>query len=169
MGYIITIICLTIAWTLFLVYVGQLARHILLEVHKEYNSPEMGYAIEYLWHFYNNHKDDLAKAYLENYEAHKDQFEFASPSQAYQTLTLHHSRRQVSHFYQHLASLYRLRLLPKWMIKKELNQSDLDIIDKIIIPIEEGMLKNNEFGKSSDRQDSIDLLRFFYNEVTSQR
>ncbi len=169
MGYIVAIICFTIAWTLFLAYVGQLARHILIEAHKEFNSPEMGYAIEYLWHFYNNHKDDLAEAYLEAYEAHKNRLEDISSSQTYQTLTLHHSRRQVSHFYQHLASLNRLRLLPTWMIKKELSPSDLEIIDKIIIPIEEGMLKHNTFGDKADREKDIAQLRFFYKELTSNR
>ncbi len=168
MVHIVAITCFTIAWVLFLTYAGQLARNILLEMHKEYRSPEMGYAIEYLWRFYNAHQDNLVDAYLEAYETHKDNLEYMPPSQAArQALTPHQSRRQVSHFYQHLATLHNLRLLPTWMIKKELNKSDLDIVDKIIIPIEEGMLKDNTFGDTSDRKTSIDQLHSFYKHITS--
>ncbi len=165
---IFAITCVTIAWVLFLAYAGQLARNILLEMHKEYRSPEMGYAIEYLWRFYNAHQDNLVDAYLEAYETHKDSLEYMPPLQAArQALTPHQSRRQVSHFYQHLATLHNLRLLPTWMIKKELNKSDLDILDKIIIPIEEGMLKDETFGNIEDRRKSIEQLRFFYEKATS--
>jgi len=84
-----------------------------------------------------------------------------NPSQAEEILqgSIVHSRRLVSLFYQHLATQYSAnKLLYGWLIKKEWNEIDLEIIEKIIIPIERQMLKEKGRGDNG----TIRKLESFY-------
>jgi|GEM_PF-3643900 len=96
----------------------------------EYSSSEMAVSIRWLWLFYEECEDEadfVAK--------------FAEITSQFQENPIEYSphashRRKVCLFYKRLATLYVSRVLPLWLIKKWWNKGTLEIIPKILVPIE---------------------------------
>ena len=111
----------------------------LVDVRKDYRSPEMQYAIETLWDFYREHgREKLAEKYEEIRQEEKkwiSSLEKQGRIEAERS-TLHYQRRLVSHFYQHLAGLYVNGVLPKKTLHKIWSKEALRIIPDILVPIE---------------------------------
>ena len=111
----------------------------LLDVQKDYRSPQMQYAVRTLWQFYKEHgKEKLVEKYEEIRDEEQiwilslDKQERVEAEQS----TLHYQRRLVSHFYQHLTALYVNKILPKDIVFSIWSEADLRIIPEILIPIE---------------------------------
>lgn len=110
----------------------------LLDVQKDYRSPQMLYAVRTLWDFYREHKEKLVETYE---EIRNEEERWVSSLDRQERIkaeehTLHHQRRLVSHFYQHLASLYLSKILPRDILYRNWSEPDLRIIPQILIPIE---------------------------------
>ena len=100
----------------------------LLELQKEYGSREMMDAISHLWHFYRSHcKEDVTIL--------KKEFRNLIEKNLQAPVNL--SRRRVLFFYLHLAVLYKHRILFGEVIFDMFSERDLEIIPKILIPIDE--------------------------------
>jgi len=112
---------------------------LLLDVLKDYRSSEMMIAVESLWNFYKKHgKHRFTEEYerLRNEERDWLQKMPKHDRAKYAQGTLHYQRRLVSQFYQCLADIYVLRIVPEKLIYMQWSKSDLEIIPKIIIPLE---------------------------------
>lgn len=112
---------------------------VLMDIQKDYSSPQMFYAIKTLKQFYKEHvKDNFVDKYesirMED-EARISNLQEHERVQA-QQYTLHYQRKIVTSFYDHLASLYKSEILPKSLVMTKWSESDLRIIPEIIIPIE---------------------------------
>jgi hypothetical protein len=101
---------------------------ILNDLFREYRSPEMGLVIRRMHELYASCSSDenkLIKKYVKAYTDEKDKKE-----------SIHFQRRRISGFYQQIAALsdkdarYRKIVYAMW------NKKDLEIIPKILIPIE---------------------------------
>lgn len=116
----------------------------LLDVQKDYRSPQMLYAVRTLWQFYREHGKGKFVEKYEEIRRSEEQWISTLDKQkrleAEQT-TLHYLRRLVSHFYQHLAALYVNGILPKAAVYEGWSEADLRIIPEILVPIENDLLK----------------------------
>lgn len=134
-------------------------RQILADLHKEYSSAEMHIAVATLWALRRKceeqcekegegiPEEELVKEYVRNRNDEKKTFEKKLAENAQQASdfhksTLHFHRRLVSHFYQHLSTLYVNRMLPKDYIYDRWHRADLKILPDIIIPIENWLREN---------------------------
>lgn len=112
----------------------------LLDVQKDYRSPQMLYAVRTLWQFYREYgKERLIEEYEkirkseEQWISNLDKQKRIEAEQS----TLHYQRRLVSHFYQHLAALYVNGILSKDIVYSNWPEENLRIIPEILIPIED--------------------------------
>ncbi len=131
----------------------------LMDIHSTYWSVEMLDAIISL----NRVADGVAPEQLEaRYEETLDgemeqlQQVPAGDRIAYLRTTLHHKRRLVSHFYNHLAFLLEHRILEEEIIFTDWQSGDLRIVAEILLPIE-GLL-----GEKLDTGADTSLLRKLY-------
>jgi len=112
----------------------------------DYRSPDMLLAVNNLWQFYHDKKDEMCKEYeiLRKYTERdyintkwEDKIGFVRSS-------LHFQRRYVSQFYAYLAGIYELKIVPRKLLHSYWSKADLRIIPDIIIPIEKSMSKDEE-------------------------
>jgi len=149
------IIAALVTYYLFIITRRNLIYQVLVNLQMEYRSPQMQYAVMTLRDFYRDEcdKDEetLMKKYGEKYDEEKEWLEKQKekyfkrqilqiwpkekPVEALET-TLDYQRRLVSHFYDHLATLYTNNIVPSPIIFATWSEKDLSIIPKIIIPME---------------------------------
>jgi len=110
----------------------------LLDIHRDYRSHQIQYAIGILWQFYEDNKKTFVDKYDKIRSEEKEWISRLDKQQRIeaQKVTLHYQRKLVTDFYQHLANLYLNRVLPKKMIYKAWTEADLRIIPEVLIPIE---------------------------------
>jgi hypothetical protein len=107
----------------------------------EYRSPEMLVAIRTLWEFFRDHPTDLAEAFKSRWKLDQSKLRtlHGKDKLEYLCTTLDFHRRQVSHFYSFLTAVYDEQgALRKW-IYTNWGKQDLDILPKIIIPMERAL------------------------------
>lgn len=116
----------------------------LLDVQKDYRSPQMLYAVRTLWEFHKTHgKQKLVEKYEETRRREEEWVSGLNQEKRIEAeqSTLHCQRRLVSHFYEHLAALYVNRIIPKGVVYKIWSEPDLRIIPDVLIPIENQLRK----------------------------
>jgi hypothetical protein len=116
----------------------------LLERITLYSSPEMLLAIQSLWDFYNKYGDSkFLDQYMKIKEKENKQMEKmnASDKLNYQRCTLHYERRLVSHFWRTMSDLMSKNLVPQKAVYYWWSKDDIDIVKKIIVPIENRLLE----------------------------
>ncbi len=136
----------------------------LLEVQKDYRTPQMQYAVRTLWDFYREHGKDKFVEEYDNRRKKEDKWVSDQEKQKRtesEKSTLHYQRRLVSHFYQHLAALYINKILPKDIVYSIWSEVDLRIIPEIIIPIE-NKLREVLFEKPVEPLDNNCSLMILY-------
>lgn len=138
------VIAIVIFFTL-LVYYFQLRTMRLLMIHQvlkdilmEYRSAEMLIAIRNLWEFYREDPQNFADNYerIRNAEQERIATLPTSEQQVAERSTLHYLRRLVTKYYNFLGGLYELKIIPKKILYTYWNESDLEIIPMVLIPIE---------------------------------
>lgn len=111
----------------------------LLDVQKDYRSPQMHYAVRTLWDFYREHGEDMFVEEYEKIRKKEDKWVSNKEKQKrieFEQATLHYQRKLISQFYQHLATLYANGILSKDIIYSSWSEADLRIIPTILVPIE---------------------------------
>lgn len=100
-----------------------------VELYKEYSSEKMGLAVKDLWEFHDDEcetdEEALITKYVEYYAEDKNNEN-----------SLHYKRRRVSMFYQFMANLRASDIITDELIHMGWLKRDLEIIPKILIPIE---------------------------------
>lgn len=111
---------------------------VLADVLMEYRSAEMLHGVRALWDFYRKHMDDLVDAYQAQFQQDSTTIANLPPDKTLdaEKATLHFKRRLVSQFYQLLAGLYELNVIPKHILYTYWSEGDLRIIPKILMPLE---------------------------------
>ena len=126
--------------------------HALLGVHKDYRSSEMLSALDGVWKFHRDvekkhprlKKDPIKfkEALKSEYETmHKQQRDDIAKNILEAEDSLNYKRRNITHFYVHLASVYNHKILPPDMIFDWWMPSDFKIFDDLIIPLQEAASK----------------------------
>lgn len=98
---------------------------ILSDLLKEYRTYQFGMSLRKLWEFYNlecqQNEKILEKIFLEKYK---------------QNDPINNDRRVVSHYFQQIALYYHERIIPMKWIRKIWTPEVLEIIPKILYPME---------------------------------
>jgi hypothetical protein len=112
--------------------------HVLFELLEDFRSAEMMLALVALWRFRRDHGDQFVQAYLETWRKDDERIARLPPEQQVAALhaTLHYRRRVVKEFYNSLAGLYELGVLPAKVVYTYWSTAELRIIPEILIPLE---------------------------------
>ena len=157
----------------------------------EYRSPQMLYALNRLWNFYEKCKNEIEKEIgykEETIEGENEKKEFQNKVEKrlkekyrieyrkekkelldrekpieYLENTLDHQRRLVSHFYNHLAALHVNGVIEIDIILQIWSKDDLRTIKEIIIPLDEVV---HEEGRYKEKQ-NLSILRELWEDVAS--
>jgi len=138
-----------------------LTQQTLVDLLKEYRSPQMCFAIQELWSAYRekcqSNKDEWISYYKDKYEE-----EYLSKFEERQ-YSLHYQRRIVSQFYQQVATLYYKKILPKKVVR--VYWTDLEIIEEILKPIDKDAMQDIIERKSvKEVENSVDQMIKLCNE-----
>jgi hypothetical protein len=141
--------------------------HVLFDVLQEYQSAEMTLALIALWRFRRDHGDRFIEAYLETW--HHDDEEIAKKPAEEQVeamrATLHYRRRMVKEFFNLLAGLYELGVLPREVVYTYWNETELRIVPEILIPLETAVAR--ELRTEKDLGAWFQRLRRLYEDNTA--
>jgi hypothetical protein len=144
---------------------------VLVDVLFEYRSAEMLIAIRTLWSFYNENKENLGEAY--NIVRHREESEISKlePELKLQRekTTLHHQRRLVGKYYSLLAGLYELGVIPCETLYTYWNKKDLEIIPKIIIPMEKALAKDIKTISEGEEHSALTRMQRLYNDCPDKK
>jgi hypothetical protein len=141
---------------LWLITKTMMKQQLLAEVLKEYRSPEMLHAVRRVWEFgetYQFNRDKMKQAYKSIYDEDYGKVNFASGIEQIEEeqCTFHNQRRITAQFYAHLAMLYKENKVPRKAIMHLWSHKDLEIIPRIMIPLEE-IAEEMFQGEISDRR-----------------
>jgi hypothetical protein len=135
----------------------NLNHEILVNLRKEYASPEMMFAIQRLWIFFRDECRKNEDELLLKYEKKsKEQEQNAMKPTKYEDKikrvenSLSFQRRKVANFYYHLADLHILKMIPDDILFSIWGSSELIILKNIIIPIEKIQAKISGYEKSTE-------------------
>lgn len=141
---IISIIAFLVSYYAVTISRRNLYHQALIDIQKDYRSSEMMSALDVIWDFYrecNNKKNDVD--YLkEQYETRVNEereriYNPKSKNPMKVEEGLNYKRRLITHFYIHLASIYKHRILPRKMIFDWWTPFDFEIFNKLIIPLQQ--------------------------------
>jgi len=112
--------------------------HILFEVLEQFRSAEMMVALVALWRFRHDHGDRFVEDYLKIWHNDDKRIAMIAGEEQVEAMraTLHYRRRVVKEFYNLLAGLYELKVLPADVIYTYWSPAELRIIPEILIPLE---------------------------------
>jgi hypothetical protein len=145
---IASVIFAGLAW---LVANRSLKYQMLTELMHQYAQPAMGEAVATLHDFFHHDCDKKLTGMKKKF---KDDIKLLDKKKKKEKLTdkeeeiakgitkIDNARRQVSHFYQRMAALHEGHVLPDKILYRIWNEETLEIIQEIIIPLEEVLIKS---------------------------
>lgn len=138
--------------------------HVLFELLEQFRSAEMMLAVITLWRFRYDHGDQLVQAYLETWRKDDERIAKLPAEQQVEAMrgTLHYRRRIVKEFYNSLAGLYELKVLPGKVIYTYWSAAELNIIPEILIPLETAVAR--ELRIETDLGDWFQRLQHLYDD-----
>ncbi len=117
----------------------SLRHHALTELMRDYSQDPIGEGVDRLWRFWRACDSNVAKV-IEEFEASRLKRRDGKERLKYPHLNA--DRRHVSHFYQRMAGLYLMHVLPGRILYRHWSKETLEIIPKVIIPLEEVLIRN---------------------------
>ena len=130
----------------------------LLQRISVYFSPEMHTAVRQLWSLYRNYGDPaFLDKYIEIMVADNKKMHSikVADRMEYQSSTLHYQRRIVSSFYRGLGILLRNGLVPSRATFETWGAEDIDLVGKVIIPIENRLCEFNNVKKMNPKTHAL--------------
>lgn len=126
-----------------------------------YFGPEMHLAIKQLWsHYRENGEDKFVDKYIEIMQNDNQRLAECEPKDQveFQRSTLHYQRRLVYSFWRGLAILMIHKLVPTKAVYNFWNQDDIEIIGKVLIPIEDKLAEYLGTGKLNPETEPLYIL-----------
>jgi len=132
----------------------------LLERINFYSTPEMLLAIQKLWTLYRDYKGEFLDKYIETMISDNKKIEKRPQSErlTLQVTTLHYQRRLVSQFWKGLAILMKNNLIPRKSVFDWWSQDDIEIIEKVVIPIENRLAEHYNVPKVNKKTNPLYYL-----------
>lgn len=133
----------------------------LLERINFYFSAEMMVAVRSMWSFYRKYGDpEFLDKYIEVMNREAKEIKSMSPSERleYERLSLHNQRRMVTQFWRGLSILMKTSLLPKNAVFKWWAQDDVDIVQRIVIPLENRIADHLEVSRLNRKSEPLYYL-----------
>ena len=136
----------------------------LFELLNDYRSAEMMVALVTLWRFRQKHGDQFVQVYLETWRQDSERIAELPAEEQVEAMgaTLHYRRRIVKEFYNLLAGLYELKVLPRDVVYTYWNAAELKIIPDILIPLETAVA--NQLRTENELGDWFQRLRRLYDD-----
>jgi hypothetical protein len=140
------------------------SQHVLFELLEQFRSAEMMLALVTLWRFRHEHGDQCVPVYLETWRQDEERISKLSAEAQVEAMrgTLHYRRRIVKEFYNSLAGLYELKLLPRNVIYTYWSAAELKVIPEILIPLETAVAR--ELRIETELGDWLPRLERLYND-----
>lgn len=141
-------------------------QEVLSRIVMEYRTTEMLWAVKSVRDLARNHGDSFVDAYVEQYKKDRDRIDLLPEVEQLDAWrsTLHDRRRKVTHFYMLLAGMYESGLLEPQLLFTYWTPEDLDILPKLIVPIETGGLPK-VLGSPQDSPSIRRLMRLYEDSV----
>lgn len=146
----------------------NLLHQALLNLQREYTSAEMLFAVQRLWELYESferNREKLVGHYKKQLAITRDKIKDAEAKEKdvgeVVKVSLHYYGRLVSQFYAHLATIHEEKIIPERIIFDHWTPWDLDIIDKIIFPINSFMRKISLPDKPELDKETDILMRLY--------
>jgi hypothetical protein len=139
--------------------------HVLFEVLEDFRSAEMMLALVSLWRLHHDHGERFVQVYLETWRKDDERIARLPPEQQAEALraTLHYRRRVVKEFYNLLAGLYELKVVPAEVIYTYWTAAELRIIPEVLIPLETAVAR--ELRTERELGDWLRRLRRLYDDM----
>ena len=142
---VISIFAVIISYIIAYLASKDIRHQALLNIHKEFRSPEMLSALDGVWEFYYDFKDkhlNLQKNPIKFNESLKEEYKTRHKKERKQLgldtkNSLNYKRRYITHFYIYLASLHKHEILPEEMMFDWWTSSNFRIFQDILIPLQE--------------------------------
>jgi hypothetical protein len=145
---------LVIVTCFYTIYNKKMLWHkVLQDLHKDYRSFEMSNALNVIWDFYRDcdlKGKDVAEEYETRYLVEKERNMSVEK-------TLHHNRRIVIHFYNHLATINRYNIVKKRLIFDWWFPSDFKMFDLFLFKV---MRKTTEMLDSTPEEVEYVIKQF---------
>jgi hypothetical protein len=138
--------------------------HVLFELLEQFRSAEMMLALVTLWRFRHEHGDQCVPVYLETWRQDDERISRLSAEEQVEAMrgTLHYRRRIVKEFYNSLAGLYELKVLPGKVIYTYWSAAELKVIPEILIPLETAVAR--ELRIETELGDWLQRLQRLYDD-----
>ncbi len=123
-----------------------------------YVSSEMLMAIKRLWEHYRKYGDsEFAEKYIGVMLEEDRKMRSMSPSAMldFQAVTLHYQRRIVTRFWREVAMLLKFNLIPRNVAFRVWYREDVEIVDKVLIPIENRLADYHSLSHVSPKSDLL--------------
>lgn len=134
----------------------------------EYRTPEMLQAVRNLWDFARDNENDMKKIYLKRLKEDKIRVREAPPEIRVQmeSQTIHSQRRIVSQFYSRIATFIEERIIPEDIFYSSWGETDLEIIPKILIPLENAIIDTITKDRVKPLDENSKLMRLYEDSKT---
>ena len=121
----------------------------------QFTSEEVFIATRRLWELYRNHGDKFVDKYIETMQADNNHINSLIPEKQldFQRNTLHYQRKIITQLWRNLAIILKNGLLPKRQVYRSWAKSTVEIVTKILLPIENRLADfygANRFNPDSD-------------------
>jgi len=129
----------------------------------EYRTPEMLQAVRNLWDFYRENKENLESVYLSKIKVENEKVNNAPPELrvSLEAQTIHNQRRFVSQFYSRIATFIDKEIIPEDIFYSSWGETDLEIIPKILIPLENSIIHTIAKGRVAELDDKSPLMQLY--------
>ena len=127
-----------------------------------YSKPEMMLSIRRLWDLYRDYgESNFLNKYIEIVSKEEKILtrKMGAEKLGFTITTLHYQRRMVAAFWRGLAVLLRNGLVPKKAVYQWWNQNDVEIIIKILLPLEDRVSEHFHISKLKEGSDPLYYLR----------
>ncbi len=145
----------------FFVALRGLRYNAFVELMRDYAQKDMAWAVEKLREFWrekcNRNKDEV---YAQFYAGLTSQ----DAKEKQKAKRLSRYRRRVSHFYQRMAELYVMGVLPGNDLYRHWRTKDLTIIPDIIIPMEDALASSYDKKPERKKSEELEHLKILYKE-----
>lgn len=125
---------------------------VLLGVLRDYRSAEMLQAVTSLWAFQKNHGEKFVAKYVSDWKQDEHDIPLKPTKEQLSAIqaSIHYKRRLVASFYNTVAGMHELKIIPSNVLFTYWSRDDLKIIPEIIIPLSKAISRELQQAEETD-------------------